>query len=134
MERKDLAGTMESTIKLFTPCMIGGLELKNRMIVTAMHTGFSIEQETDFLTKRAAGGAAAVTATMGVSSGGAQYNMCVLNHDILQDLSKMADSVHSSGGKLFIQLFHAGRNSNTGSLADPMAKPAAPSPVPICYL
>lgn len=121
---------MTNETKLFTPCKIGGLELANRMIVTAIHTGFPAGQETAFLVKRAEGGAAAVTATMGVSAGGAQHNMCVLNDDILPDLKKMADSVHRAGGKLFIQLFHAGRNSSTGRLADPLAKPVAPSPVP----
>lgn len=121
---------MENETKLFTPCKIGNLELKNRMIVTAIHTGFPAAQETDFLVKRAEGGAGAVTATMGVSAGGAQHNMCVLNDDILPDLTGMADAVHRAGGKLIIQLFHAGRNSNTARLADPLAKPVAPSPVP----
>ena len=90
---------------LFTPYQIGCLELKNRMIVTAMHTGFSIDQEAAFLKVRAKGGAAAVTATMGVSNSGAQFNMCVLNEEILPGLTDMANSVHDAGGKLFIQLF-----------------------------
>ncbi|MGI6746834.1 MAG: FAD-dependent oxidoreductase [Anaerovoracaceae bacterium] len=115
---------------LFTPYQIGGLELKNRMIVTAMHTGFSIDQEAAFLKVRAKGGAAAVTATMGVSNSGAQFNMCVLNEEILPGLTDMANSVHDAGGKLFIQLFHAGRNGNTGFLADSKASPVAPSPIP----
>jgi 2,4-dienoyl-CoA reductase-like NADH-dependent reductase (Old Yellow Enzyme family) len=74
---------------LFTPYQIGGLELKNRMIVTAMHTGFSIDQEAAFLKVRAKGGAAAVTATMGVSNSGAQFNMCVLN-DVVHPPFKLA--------------------------------------------
>lgn len=115
---------------LFTPCNIGELELKNRMIVTAMHTGFSIDQEAAFLKKRAKGGAAAVTATMGVSKSGAQFNMCVLDEEILPGLTDMANAIHDAGGKLFIQLFHAGRNGNTGYLADPEANPVAPSPIP----
>ena len=123
--RKDWIKTMEDKSKLFTSFYIGGLELKNRMIATAMHTGFSTDQETAFLRKRAEGGAAAVTATMGVSKGGAQYNMCVLEEKILPELIKMADSVHEAGGKLFIQLFHAGRNGNAGYLADPAASPVA---------
>lgn len=121
---------MEDRTILFTPCKINGLELKNRMIATAMHTGFSADQETAFLKKRAEGGAGAVTATMGVSSGGAQYNMCVISEELLPDLTRMADEVQRGGGKLFVQLFHAGRNSNTGHLADPLARPVAPSPIP----
>lgn len=120
---------MEELSKLFTPYKIGRLELKNRMIVTAMHTGFPMDQETDFLKKRAEGGAGAVTATMGVSKAGAQYNMCVIDEEILPGLKKMAESVHNAGSRLFIQLFHAGRNGNTGYLADPLARPVAPSPI-----
>jgi hypothetical protein len=73
---------------------------------------------------------AELTATMGVSNSGAQFNMCVLNEEILPGLTDMANSVHDAGGKLFIQLFHAGRNGNTGFLADSKASPVAPSPIP----
>jgi len=120
---------MNNKVKLFTPFKIGTIEIKNRIIVTAMHTGFSMNQETAFLRKRAEGGAGAVTATMGVSKGGTPFNMSIVNDKTFLELKKMADSVHDAGGKLIIQLFHTGRNGNTGKLVGSWLSPVAPSPI-----
>jgi len=109
---------------------IGSMVLNNRIIMTALHTGFSIEKETAFLQKRAKGGAAAVTAVMGVSKVGAPFNMCVLEQDTQEQVRKMAKAIHQTSGKLLIQLFHAGRNGALGLMADPEAFPVAPSPIP----
>ncbi len=109
---------------------IGSMVLDNRVIMTALHTGFSMEKETAFLEKRAKGGAAAVTAVMGVSKVGAYINMSVLEPDNKEQLSKMARGVHNQSGKLLIQLFHAGRNGALGMMADQEACPVAPSPIP----
>ena len=115
---------------LFMSGKIGTMVLKNRIIMTAIHTGLSMERETAFLEKRVKGGAAAVTAVMGVSKKGASFNMAVLEQENREHLSVMAKTVHKESGKLLIQLFHAGRNGSTGFLADPEAHPVAPSPIP----
>lgn len=115
---------------LFSKGKIGNLILKNRIIMTAVHTGFPAAHETAFLERRAAGGAAAVTAVMGVSKAGAYRNMCVLEPDHKDDLVRMVEAVHGKSGKLFVQLFHAGRNAAVGMLADPAATPVAPSSIP----
>ena len=114
---------------VFTPLAIGNLKVKNRMIVTAMHTGFPIEQETRFLARRGEGGAGALTATMGVSENGSPHNMTLLSEKIVPKLRYMADAIHATGSNLFIQLFHAGRNGNTGGFANPAMGPVAPSPI-----
>lgn len=116
--------------QLFIKTRIGNLVLKNRIVMTAIHTGFSIEKETEFLAKRVRGGAAAVTAVMGVSKVGAPFNMCVLESEIRDALSNMATEIHRESGKLLIQLFHAGRNGKRGLLADRDALPVAPSAIP----
>jgi 2,4-dienoyl-CoA reductase (NADPH2) len=115
---------------LFMESRIGNLVLKNRIVMTAIHTGFAIEKETAFLVKRVRGGAAAVTAVMGVSKVGAPFNMCVLESEIRGALSNMATEIHRESGKLLIQLFHAGRNGTRGLLADKAALPVAPSAIP----
>ncbi|QOX64332.1 FAD-dependent oxidoreductase [Anoxybacterium hadale] len=115
---------------LFMEGRIGGLVLKNRIIMTAIHSGLSIEKETAFLAERVKGGAAAVTAVMGVSKTGAPFNMCVLEPEIMEALRAMTNEIHQDAGKLFIQLFHAGRNAARGSLADKEALPIAPSAIP----
>jgi 2,4-dienoyl-CoA reductase (NADPH2) len=109
---------------------IGSMVLENRIIMTAIHTGFSMEKETAFLERRVKGGAAAVTAVMGVSGTGAYSNMNVLAPENREHLRSMASAIHKGSGKLLVQLFHAGRNAMKGSLADPEAYPVAPSPVP----
>lgn len=116
--------------RLFMEGRIGDLVLKNRIIMTAIHSGLSIEKETAFLVNRVKGGAAAVTAVMGVSKTGAAFNMCVLEPEIKDVLSAMVDKIHQESGKLMIQLFHAGRNAAKGFLADKEAFPVAPSAIP----
>ncbi len=113
---------------LFEKGKIGTLILRNRIIMTAVHTGFSFEEETRFLERRARGGAAAVTAVMGVSKTGTPSNMSVLEPEIREQLSEMAKAVHRESGKLLIQLFHAGRNG-APELADSAVYPVAPSPI-----
>ena len=98
--------------------------------MTAIHTGFSMKKETAFLERRAKGGAAAVTAVMGVSKVGASVNMSVLGPENKEHLRQMAKAVHGRSGKLLIQLFHAGRNGALGLLGDTEAYPVAPSPIP----
>lgn len=115
---------------LFDKGKIGSLELKNRIIMTAIHTGYSMEEETSFLVKRIEGGAAAVTAVMGVSMTGAYSNMGVLDKDMIIPLTEMVRSIHEQSGKLIVQLFHAGRNASIGKLADENAHPVAPSSIP----
>ena len=63
-----------------TPFKINNMELKNRIIMLVMHTGFSTggqltEQDKAFFEERAKGGAAAVTQVVGVSEFGAADNM-----------------------------------------------------------
>lgn len=115
---------------LFTEGTIGTLRLKNRIIQSAMHLGFPLAREAAFLAERARGGAALVTTVMGVSPAAAAADMPVLCEENRDAVRKMAGAVHAAGGKLSVQLFHVGRNCEEGALADPSARPAAPSPVP----
>lgn len=115
---------------IFVNGKIGRMELKNRFIMTAMHTGYSFEEETEFLRKRVIGGAAAVTTVMGISNIGAFKNMCVLDETVVEQLSKMAELIHNESGRLIVQLFHAGRNASVGMLVDCNALPVAPSQIP----
>lgn len=115
---------------LFTPAQIGTLRLPNRIIMSAMHTGLSLEREAAFLAARAWGGAALVTTVLGVCPSGAASDMPVICEENRGAITGMAEAVHEAGGRLSVQLFHAGRNCEEGRLADPAAQPVAPSPVP----
>lgn len=116
--------------QLFTPNKIGGLKLENRIIMTAIHTGMEFETLRGFLVERAKGGAAYLTTVMGVSSMGAPSNMMVLERENLANLKRLTSEIHAHGGRLFIQLFHAGRNNKKTLMREKEKSPVAPSEIP----
>lgn len=120
---------------LYTPASLGKLQLKNRWIMLAMHTGYADEdgsfsrRDLEFYKARAAGGAAAITLVGGVSEIGCQERMHRLDEDQYNEgIQKVCDVIHQGGAKVLMQLFHAGRN-NTAQCHDGQL-PIAPSPVP----
>lgn len=103
---------------LASPCRIGSMELKNRMVVTAMGTNLGAEdgscgERLHALHERHAKGGAGliVLGSVGVSwpSGGNQRNQLAISEDyMIPSLRKLADAVHSYGAKLAAQLHHGG--------------------------
>ncbi|WP_028300902.1 FAD-dependent oxidoreductase [Oceanospirillum beijerinckii] len=106
---------------LLQPGKIGSLELKNRMIMAPMGSNFA---ETDghcgeriqaFYEERAKGGAGLLT--MGVCSiaypnGTAEpYQVGVSDDKFLPGLTKLVERVHAQGGKIAMQLQHAGKTA-----------------------
>ncbi len=115
-----------------TPFKINNMELKNRIIMLVMHTGFAkggqlTEQDKAFFEERAKGGAAAITQVCGVSEYGAADSMPNVKESSFAEREKeITDMIHSCGTKHIVQLFHRGRNSGS----DYGHKPLAPSNVP----
>ncbi len=114
---------------LFTPEKINNLELKNRIIMTAMHLGHSIEEHTRFYSQCAKGGASAIVYVAGVNDKGGYMNMGILRDEYADDFKKMTKTVEESGSHLIAQLFHAGRNGVQGIMGNPEAEPVAPSAI-----
>ncbi len=115
--------------KLFDQGMIGNLKLKNRIIMTAMHTGYEPAREASFLAERARGGAAACTAVMGVSPEGTYHNMLCISKATKPEIAMIGSAVHRNGGKLIVQLFHCGRNAQENAIRAASGIPIAPSSV-----
>ena len=115
-----------------TPFKINNMELKNRIIMLVMHTGFATggvltEQDKAFFEERAKGGAGAITQVCGVSDYGAADNMPnVMEESFFEKEKEITDMIHSYGTKHIVQLFHRGRNSGSNY----GLKPVAPSNVP----
>lgn len=115
-----------------TPFKINNMELKNRIIMLVMHTGFATggvltEQDKAFFEERAKGGAGAITQVCGVSDYGAADNMPnVKEESFFEKEKEITDMIHSYGTKHIVQLFHRGRNSGSNY----GLKPVAPSNVP----
>ena len=115
-----------------TPFKINNMELRNRIIMLVMHTGFSTggqltEQDKAFFEERAKGGAGAITQVCGISDYGAADNMPNIKEDSFFEREKaITDMIHSYGTKHIVQLFHRGRNSGSNY----GLKAVAPSNIP----
>lgn len=95
-----------------------------------MHTGMSIEREADFLVERVKHGACLVTTALGVEPNGANDDMHIIGEETRLEIKKMADRIHEAGGKLAVQMYHAGRNVYYHRRANKEGMPVAPSAVP----
>lgn len=101
----------------FSSGSIRNLELKNRWIMLAVHTGFGEgnslgEREYAFYEERAKGGAAAVTMVLGVNEEGALKGMYHCDTLDGESLRLLAQRLHQYNCKLIVQLFHCGRNES----------------------
>jgi len=105
---------------LFTPIKINRMELKNRIIMPAMHylpswEGMVLPHHVDYFVERAKGGTALIIiggCTIDETSGA--INMLSARHDkFIPGLAGLARSVQAHGAKIAAQLYHAGRYSHT---------------------
>ena len=101
--------------KIFTPVTIGPVTLRNRVIRSAafenMAYGNSPSQElTDYHTAVARGGVGMTTvAYTAVAESGLSFDgQLWMREEIVPELRKLTDSVHSYGAKASIQLGHCG--------------------------
>lgn len=105
---------------LFTPIKINRMELKNRIIMPAMHylsswEGMVLPHHVDYFVERAKGGAALIIiggCTIDETSGA--INMLSVKDDtFIPGLAGLARAVQAHGAKIAAQLYHAGRYSHT---------------------
>jgi len=122
---------------LFTPMNINRLEIKNRIIMSAMHLGFAENKEVSekdiaFYKARAKGGAGAIVVVAAVNDVAGPVDMHSVGDDKYSaGINRLSNDMHAYDTKMFIQLFHAGRNavsSNTGGKRG-LAPSAVPSPI-----
>mgnify|MGYP000071336330 CR=1 FL=1 len=123
---------------LYTPAKIGTMELKNRWIMLAMHTGYAqkdggfSKRDYAFYRERAVGGMAAITLVGAVNEEAEQEHMHRLDRpELAEGLKKVCDVIHEADTKVIVQLFHAGRNKRTTDEQPimPVAPSAVPSPI-----
>jgi len=126
---------------LLSPGRIGAMELRNRMIVTAMGVnlaeadGTCGERMRAFLEEFARGGAAMViTGVAGVAwpVGGNQPRQVAISDDrFIPGIKAVADAVHAHGAKFAMQLHHGGIVSPEDMAAGrPVWVPSVPQPFP----
>ncbi len=108
---------------LFSPISINGMELKNRIVMTAMHLGYTPEGEVtdrlvDFYGLRAKGGVGLiVVGGCPVDEHGGMAGMIAMNHDkYIPGLSRLTFTVRAEGAKIAAQLYQAGRYTHSSMI------------------
>ncbi|GAA4818922.1 NADPH-dependent 2,4-dienoyl-CoA reductase [Tomitella cavernea] len=104
---------------LFTPLDLGFTTLRNRVVMGSMHTGLEdrakhIDRLAEFYAERARGGAGLI-----VTGGYAPnyegwlipFGAMMTSHQHARRHRRITDAVHAEGGKIALQLLHAGRYS-----------------------
>ncbi|WP_416981225.1 FAD-dependent oxidoreductase [Streptomyces sp. T028] len=119
---------------VFRPGSLGGLRVANRIVMGAMH--LNLEARADggaamaaFYAERARGGAGLiVTGGCAVSPEGSGGQLYARIDDPARHpaMAAWAEAVHREGGRIALQLFHAGRSTTRGATGH---TPVAPSAV-----
>jgi 2,4-dienoyl-CoA reductase (NADPH2) len=135
-EREDATAVTPATelAHVFRAGSIGPLELEHRIVMGSMHLGLeSIGDDgralAAFYAERARAGAGLIvtggSAVSRVGAAGRSYSF-VNEPAAGSALARVADAVHDAGGRILLQLFHAGRYAVPGAFD---LQPVAPSPV-----
>ena len=106
---------------LFSPMKIGPVPIKNRLVMTAMcvglahHDGAVSDALAAYYEERAAGGAGLIItecSRVNETDAVAYPSMLSMSHDrYIGPLRKATERVHAHGAKLFVQLYHPGRQN-----------------------
>ncbi|MFX0545275.1 FAD-dependent oxidoreductase [Roseovarius sp. S1116L3] len=102
---------------LFAPLKIGGVEVKNRILSTGhdtsmAHEGHVTDAMIAYHEARARGGAGLIVSQVVGVHETARYTSHVLmgtDDDCLPGFTRLAETVHAYGTRIFAQLFHPGR-------------------------
>ncbi|MGI5985146.1 MAG: FAD-dependent oxidoreductase [Clostridiales bacterium] len=120
--------------RLFQPIKIRNLELKNRIIMPAIHLmynmdGYANERFNEFYWRRAEGGAGLifVGGCRFDEYGGSPGMMSLQTDDFIPGYRKFTDGMHKRGAKVGVQLYHAGAYAH--SIANEGRDALAPSAV-----
>lgn len=126
--------------RLFSPVTINTMTLKNRAVMPAMGTGYGNTDGTmgdrliAYLARRARGGTGLIiTEVCAVDPRGKGFpnEIGAWEDAFIPGLSRLTAAIHEEGGKIALQLHHAGRETFEGAAG---GKPEAPSAIPSALL
>ncbi len=130
---------MKPFATLFSPFRIGKLELKNRIVMPPMATNFADadgnvnDRHIAYYVSRVKGGVGYITIehTGILKQGRASANMALIDSDQkIPPFKKLVGAIHQAGGKVVIQINHAGRQTSASITGAPIVAPSAiPCPV-----
>lgn len=111
-------------MKLFSPTQLGPYQLRNHLVMAPMTRSRALQNIANdlmatYYSQRASAGLI-ITEGVSPSPNGLGYARIpgLFNQDHVQGWKKVAQAVHSKGGKIFVQLMHCGR------VAHPLNMPA----------
>lgn len=125
---------------LFSPVSINRLRLDNRAVMPPMGTGYGgtggevTERLVAYLARRAAGGTGLIiTEVCAVDPRGKGFpaEIGAWSDELVPGLSMIPDAIHREGGRVALQLHHAGRETFEVFAG---AMPEGPSPIPSAIL
>ena len=115
-----------SYVKLFEKGRIGGLEIKNRLVMTAMGTGFASstgeasDEIIEYYAQRARGGVGLIiteiTRIDDETGVGMSCQLSVTEGKHVNRLVRLAEAVHKYDTKIFVQLHHPGNQTPSSLL------------------
>jgi N-ethylmaleimide reductase len=123
-----------ATAPLFSPLSLGPLRLPNRIVMAPLtraradQHGVPSELAAEYYAQRAGAGLIIAEATA-VSAQGTGYDNWPGLYTAAQEAGwrKITNAVHAAGGRIFVQLFHAGRMSHPAFHQGGL--PVGPSPI-----
>ncbi len=119
--------------KLFSSFSIGTLETKNRIVMAPMAThyaspeGFVTDRQIAYYVERARGGVGYITVehTGILQQGKASPKMLLISSDEhASGIGKLIEAVHRAGGKIVVQINHAGRQTSSVVTGSPIVGPS----------
>jgi 2,4-dienoyl-CoA reductase (NADPH2) len=110
-------------LHLFSPITVQNMDLKNRIVMTAMHLGYTpkgevTDQLVNFYTERARGGVGlTIVGGCPIDETGGMVGMVGLYDDrFIPGLKRLTHAVKDSGGKIAAQLYQAGRYTHSAMI------------------
>ena len=119
---------------LFSPFSIGNLKLENRIVMPPMATnyatseGFVSDRQIAYYVERARGGVGYITVehTAIHEHGKASPKMLMISTDEhAAKIENLVEAVHTEGGKIVVQINHAGRQTFSKVTGAPIVGPSA---------
>jgi 2,4-dienoyl-CoA reductase-like NADH-dependent reductase (Old Yellow Enzyme family)/thioredoxin reductase len=118
---------------LFSSFSIGTLETKNRIVMPPMAThyaspeGFVTDRQIAYYMERARGGVGYITVehTGILQQGKASPKMLLISSDEhASTIERMIEAIHRVGGKIVVQINHAGRQTSSAVTGSPIVGPS----------
>ncbi len=126
--------------KLFSPFSIGNLKLENRIVMPPMATtyatseGFVSDRQIAYYVERARGGVGYINVEhTGIhEQGKASPKMLMISTDEhAAKIENLVEAIHAAGGKIVVQINHAGRQTFSKVTGAPIVGPSAVPVLPV---